>query len=753
MRGIFRRQGCVAAGVVLLGGVLGTTAGLGAQGKSAAEAESPLVLDVSFRGNKAFGSGDLQDAIATEPSRCKSLLVRVFCLFSKSSLWYDRKYLDRTELRRDPLRLRVFYWRRGYREAQVDTSVAKKGQGVAIAFRITEGRPTRVSSIVVRQPADTAVLSDREVRAQMQFRASDPFSILALDSSLVLLRGALFAKGYADALVKSDTVLVNDTSKTAAVRISIEPKWLARVGAIRVTGNQKLATGTVEDLLTLRPGSIYRRDEVFRSQQRLYESNLFRHAAIVIPPQGDSLKTIEVTVREAPLTESRTSAGFNTIEFLQAEQRITRYNFLGGARQLTLRGVVGNLLAPELNGMVPFRDVAVGLHGSDRTTYLRPNWQLSADLTQPSFRSPANSYGVSLFAHRRTIPAIVVDHGYGTSASFTRELADRTPLTVDYRYEITRVEAGDVYFCQYFGVCELAVIGALRGQQSLSPIALSLFSDRTNDLFFPTSGYLGRLDVEHASTYTASDFRYNRVSGELSKYFAVGHKSALAARVRAGWVRALASTGQSVGVGALAGGEIIHPRKRFYAGGAQSVRGYGENQLGPRVLTVDPGQLPVGALTVCQDVTSAGRQACSGLLARVASSQFDPRPTGGTALAEGNVELRFPVWGSLGGAVFVDGAFVGQGALQDVTKGTGAITPGFGGRYYSPAGAIRVDLGIRPTLTERLGVVTEVADSAGRSRIVQLSGTKLYNPLEGSHSFFRKVLDRLTLHLSIGQAF
>ena len=38
-------------------------------------------------------------------------------------------------------------------------------------------------------------------------------------------------------------------------------------------------------------------------------------------------------------------------------------------------------------------------------------------------------------------------------------------------------------------------------------------------------------------------------------------------------------------------GGVLHPRKRFYAGGANSVRGYAENQLGPRILTIDDSTL------------------------------------------------------------------------------------------------------------------------------------------------------------------
>ena len=51
----------------------------------------------------------------------------------------------------------------------------------------------------------------------------------------------------------------------------------------------------------------------------------------------------------------------------------------------------------------------------------------------------------------------------------------------------------------------------------------------------------------------------------------------------------------------------------------------------------------------------------------------------------------------------------GIATLKNLVNGAGAITPGFGIRYYSPVGPIRVDLGINPSLAEDLAVVTEAA--------------------------------------------
>jgi outer membrane translocation and assembly module TamA len=69
-------------------------------------------------------------------------------------------------------------------------------------------------------------------------------------------------------------------------------------------------------------------------------------------------------------------------------------------------------------------------------------------------------------------------------------------------------------------------------------------------------------------------------------------------------------------------------------------------------------------------------------------------PTGGNAVLLLNGELRFPVWGDVGGVVFVDGGNVFRRVTEfDITELRGSV--GFGLRYHSPVGPIRLDLGFK----------------------------------------------------------
>ena len=753
------------------------------------QTERPEVRALTLSGVRSVDRAELLQSIATTASRCRSILLQAFCPITHSERVWEKRYLDRTELRRDVLRIRVFYWKRGFREATVDTIVAKRGSDeVAITFKVNEGIPTLTQAIRVTQT--DSVFSDGQIRRMVDLEAGKPFNLVALDSTVLHMRTVLQDLGYAEARVDTSTV-VDTAAHSATAAITINPRKLTYIGAITIDGNKDVSERTIRNSLSFHTGDLFKRNLLGESQRRLYESGLFQRASITarrssdsgstrVDPRmrdslrevltdrardslraaflarpADTLRTIEVTVSEAPQHITRVSGGFNTFDFIQVDGRFTHNNFYGGARLLNISATLGNLFANTLNGsqiggVIGFQNVTGDI--GDASPFLRPTYQGSIDFTQPWLGSPRNSAGLGVFVYRRQAPAVFVERGEGANVSFTREVAARVPVSLAYRFELTGIEAGDLYFCVNYGVCDPQTVTALRARQRISPLALTANFNRQNDPLEPTRGYLAQARFEHASAFTGSTFRYNSVYLEGAAYRPIG-RSVLAAHTRVGFVRALSSTKLATGTGVDVSGDILHPRTRLYAGGARSVRGVGENQLGPRVLTLPPSKLK----DICPELSGEAIANCDLTRATAEGSQltdrdFTPRPLGGRALIEGSVEYRFPVWGNLYGAAFVDGALLGQGSLESATKGAGAVTPGIGVRYRSAVGPIRVDLGLNPTLPEDLPVITQVTGPDGQLRILQLNDKWRYNPTKGAAGV-TGVLRRLTLHLSIGEAY
>lgn len=722
------------------------------------EMERPEVRSVDFVGVRNVDVSELRASVAIEESSCSNILLRfTVCPFSHSPAVYNKKYLDREELARDVLRIRVYYWLHGFRETQVDTTVtAVSDDAVKVAFLVDEGPPTLLDTVIV-SGADSLLPANR-LRSLLKLHTGEPFVLPALDSSIVAIRGALWEQGYADALVDT-SVAVDDTARTASVRIEVTPRWLAQVGAIRVVGLEELDPRAVRNSLALRSGDLYRQSEVLRSQRNLYESALFQRASI--ETSGDSaVKTLTVTVKEGDLRTLRLAAGFNTADYVQVDGRYTNYNFLGNARRLEVQATLGNLLASALEDEFIFTKLRVSDDFSgDRSPFLKPNWQTSVELTQPWAGGSRNTIAASVFAHRRSTPGVVIDHGQGISGSFTRNVAPRMDWSANYRFEVTRVEAGSVYFCVNFGICDPATIEAISQSQRLSPVAIIGTANRTDDPLEPRHGYTASITVEHADRLTASDFRYTLGHADAAAFRPVG-PGVLAGHVRLGWAQAHSS--ESLSIPGFGDVSVLHPRKRFYSGGSRSVRGYGENQLGPRVLTIAPSRLEEVGCAPPFDLCNALNAVDSTGATIIPDNDFTPRPIGGAAVAEASVEYRLPVWGPIIAAAFVDGAVLtaGDNGLFTLSDNFMAVTPGIGIRYRSPVGPIRVDVAYRPRVRgeggafgEGLPVLTQVVED-GQRRIVRVGGglpdderpLRIY---DADRTFF----SRLALHLSIGEAF
>jgi outer membrane protein assembly factor BamA len=737
---------------LVVGAVMLLPASLRAQSSRTDQNASPEIRTLVLTGVKHVDEYDLLHSISTQGDKCKSLLLRGACLISHSPTFWFKHYLNEAELHRDVLRIRLYYWKRGYRETEVDTTVTPVAKNqVKVTFAVHENRPTLVRKIAVVY--DSTLLNDKVRNRLTILHPKDPLDLVVLDSMRLSFQSELWDRGYGDAVV--DTVVVVDQpAYLADVTVQLTANRRTTIGQITVSGNQRVSTTTILNSIAFKSGDLYRQSTLLESQRNLYESNLFRLAAIDVPIQHDTVKNVNIDVTEAPLHEMRAGPGLNNVDFLQFQSHYTSYNLFGGARRLDIDGTVGNLLASSLQGRSVFRNVArdVAAADSNLSPYLQPTYTASVDFRQPAFlQRPADAAGFGAFAHRAINPGVFIDRGYGGQATFTHTVAVRAPISLNYRYEINNVTASDVYFCVNFGVCDTPTIASLRSHQSLSPLTLTGFVDRSDLPFSPTKGYVARVDLETASSFTASDYRYYRLFFDGAAYtHKSGTKNIYTAHLRLGFVRALTGGAES---------GILHPRKRFYAGGANSVRGYGESQLGPRILTIDDSTLAkassIGGGT-CK-LTAEAVQFCDPNSANLKDSDFLPQPLGGTSLLEGSVEYRMPLplgvtLRNMVGAIFLDGAVVGSGnvgglpRISTLVRGTAAITPGVGFRYESPVGPIRVDFGYNPNRAENLAVVTAVPDSTGHVRIVPLSASRNFS--QG-----KTFLSRLALHFSIGEAY
>ena len=169
-------------------------------------------------------------------------------------------------------------------------------------------------------------------------------------------------------------------------------------------------------------------------------------------------------------------------------------------------------------------------------------------------------------------------------------------------------------------------------------VPLILNWDKRNDILDPTSGYVGIAAATWADDQK-TDLAFTQTTLGGSAYYSPKRMSHLTLAAK---LEFTSITG--------ADRDEIPADSRLYAGGANSVRGYQYQSIGPR-----SGDTPLG----------------------------------GTHRFTSSVELRYRGAGNLGGVVFVDsGSVIGDNPEDDNTR----TAVGLGARFNTGMGPIRVDL-------------------------------------------------------------
>ncbi len=708
--------------------------------------DSLEVRSVSFDGADSFDRRVLATAIMTSPTRCTA--VAPLCWLG---IGVDRQYLSANQLALDTLRLKLFYYQQGYRETAFGVDTTRDGARLRVRFRIDEGEPVRVASIGI-DGRDTLAAA---VFRNLPLAVGAPLSLTVFEATRDTIIVRLRNRGYAQAEALANITIDADSPRTAHVRYEPVPGPLARFGPIAVVGADRVSEDVVRRMLTFRSGDLYSDEHLLGSLRNLFAQEVFRHASVEpeLDPGDETVIPVRVQVNEGDLHRVRGGVGASTAEYVNLEGRWVSRSFQGGARRLELRARVSNVFANTLPDL-PIFEATDDFYG-------RLSGLVSADFTQPWFFDAVNTLGAGTFAERRSIPEVFVRTAVGGYVTFNRLLGPGTSMTLGFRPERTRLESKDdqLVFCLGFTACGEEDIAALREPNWLSPLTATIGRDRSNSIFAPSRGYSIRLDAEFAASATGSDFGYTRLAAELIDYHTIVPGVIWALRLKP----SLAHTLDDAPLG-------LHPQKRYFAGGPNSVRGFAQFRLGPKLLVADALRHLVrspeegGAGCTAQQVNAGTCDARAFVQAR--PNELGVQAVGGAVSVEGNVELRFPVYGDLlRAAAFVDFGQVWEDEagfdLGDVVS-----TPGLGLRYFSPIGPVRIDVGYYGGRGETLTVVsTGVCEIASTDEcVLDPDREYMFSELRNDRSLRalatpvrwnprRSFFDRLQLHFSIGQAF
>lgn len=602
--------------------------------------------------------------------------------------WREPSFFDEDAFNSDRRRVERLYQAEGYYQAKVvETKVTPDGEGrVKVSMRVEEGRPTRVVELrldgIDRAPEARARLG------KLPLREGKTFTEAAFDATRARILQVLGETGYAKAEVTQAANVLPELGE-ARVVYTIEPGIRFLFGSVFVSGTSAVPRSRLreEAEVVFKPGEWFDTTKLDKVQNRIFDLGVFGGVRVSQGPPDEKRAAIPVVVavREAPFRTFRAGPGLG-IALNRYDVSVmagwTHRNWLGALRKLSLDARIGYAWIPS-----PFSQNQAGVVGL-----------ASADFTQPGVIRRRVDFNIRLEVERGIEEAYRFWSErirFGFPVKFGRSVS----FTPSYNLELYQI-TGTVDTTP--GGLEVAGAGnellqSCRGSNCL----LSYFEQRIaldlrDDPITTRRGLYLAFAIQEGFQLFGNGFPYLRLLPEARAFLPVFRSTVLAGRLRVGTLRSLGASDPPV-------------IARFYSGGPSLMRGYYTRRLSPVVHTTDDRFVPVG----------------------------------GDGLVDGSLEVRYPIVGNLGGVVFLDYGIVTQSRREALDPGNLQYAAGFGLRYKTIFGPLRIDVAGR--LPRRTATGWE------QPGVPELAQVTPGGPLVDTGNRRHEAI--VSVHLSLGEAF
>ncbi|WP_219136231.1 autotransporter assembly complex family protein [Janthinobacterium sp. UMAB-60] len=536
----------------------------------------------------------------------------------------DREQLQRL-VRDTPEQAKNLVATAGYYTPVVTVRVDTTGAKPVVIVDVDPGEPVTI---------DKVELELRGFDPTPPLAASEPFDTEGLKRSWSLKSGSVFRQAewesakrallrevvqtrYPRAQLVDTQAVVDPETHKVSLLVVLDSGPELRFGELRIEGLKRYDASIIRNLDKIRPGDYYSESALQSFQARLQDTGYF--ASVEVSADMSSILGEQI---EAGQESQQAEAAGDAAETRPANR--------GPAPQLPL--VVRVTENKQQN-------VSAGLGFSTNTGNRAQLNYDNLNVWGTRFKSAITMETKKQAAHANFyFPT--TERGYNDSAgaSFERsdisnEITAVTTISAKRNWGGTNLERSLTF---EFLSEDKTIVGLEQTRSKSLPLTYAITKRSLDSLLFPTRGYVINAQVGGALLPVLTDERFVRVAGKAVYYRPLGEKGELIVR---GEMGALGSK-EKRGVPAV---------YLFRAGGDQSVRGYGYQELG-----VKEGDATVG----------------------------------GRYMATASAEYQYwfkPKWAIA--------AFYDAGNAADTVK---ALTPksgyGLGGRYKSPVGPINVDV-------------------------------------------------------------
>lgn len=523
-------------------------------------------------------------------------------------------------------------WNQGYLRARIVSTRSSYNAArdeIAIQVNFDEGPLTQIRSIRFE---GLARLNEAELRELFRFKEGEALKLGDLEAGIVALRQKYRALGYLEMNLineRQDLVRYNADNTLVDVVFQIYEGPQVQVGSIVVEGNTLTRDYVVLKELEFGIGDTLTPERMDESISRLQRLGHFSSVEIRTLEEKTPISVRTVIVR----VQDRDPGLFNLGFGVNSDRGFTVRGYSGIAYR-NIYGT-GRGISARVDANYNVNDIKY-LERKLTVGYLEPY------LFDSRVRGRVNlTRAISVSDYSKRIAAEVNQ----TTYTLEQDITSHILLAWDV-WSLATVRDFDITNDQQLSLMDIATTG------------LTLDFDYRDHPFNPTRGLFSRLNVEYGSPWLGSTrtIEYGRGIASLAHYWPI-RSWVWANSVRMGYLKNLSTE---------VNGAVPFDKKGLLLGGQSTIRGFTPDEAFPN--RYDFG------------------------------TAFDTTKDRYNLTTEANMylyksELRFPVWGAIGGAVFYDGGAV-------FVRGVDIETPyrhsaGIALRYATPVGAVSFEYGVK----------------------------------------------------------
>lgn len=551
----------------------------------------------------------------------------------------NRGVLDRDVLTNDLAILSAHYYDHGYINHKIDEPIVlRQREGIEVVIRVEEAEQYRVGKVEIGGEliADAETLLKKvELATGQIFRGS------RLRGDIATLSEFYSDKGFAFAQVEPVTK-VNGEEKNVDIALLVTRGPPVYFNRVMIAGNTKTRDKVIRREIQVAEQELFSGDRVKKSRDALQRTGYFEDVQLSSKKtdQADAVDLL-VDIKEGPTGTFSIGAGYSSGDNFVFNTSVSEKNLFGRGQAINASFDVGTVRQDfVLSFTEPYLyDTPLTL-GVDAFNTRR-------DFTEFTSRKTGYAVRTSYPLKRLDLPYLKRpsdDRGYGRPGGDYPGFIEYTRGGMSY--ELTREKIGSIQSEA------TATIRDEKGTSWTSSLTPNLSYDSRDHFFSPTQGTTANLAVEFAGL--GGDNRFLKTDAKGRWYYPVLKDPNWGGTYTVALGGAL---GYGVGLKERPNGKKDLPLfERYFPGGMNTVRGFKERSLGPRE----------GGDSV-----------------------------GGDKQAVLNAELLFPIMEQYGlrGVAFFDmgQAFRRGDSIFDFGDFRRSI--GVGGRWLSPFGPLRVELG------------------------------------------------------------